>query len=458
MTPKITYAGLALMVQAIDGNGIVFTKVKIGNGRAPDDYQTANDLSNPIYETIFTEKVRNNQFLSLSYSFTNSDIGSDLSWTELGIFCQNPSGGEDLLYAYAHYTLSGDAQPQYIPAAASEVHEFKETVNVYVGDSENVSAILAANSEYLSKTDFQNHVNSENPHPNMSKAAVGLDKVPNVSTNNQTPSYSLPDTLTELKSGEKLSTAMGKIALAIKKFITHAKDTNVHVSTAEKNAWNAKTSTNHTHKAADINEGVLGTARGGTGLGTFTANRLFYAKSKSAIAQLAHPSSDARVLMQDKTGAPYWGAGFVDCGTYTGTGEVKSEDLGNDTTWQYNPVGIPVEKEPTLILVFEANAGTGYNQSHGTGSFRAHIMPKARPGEDYGSAMIDVNTNHLYNYGDSTHTEGDTYQIKGVCKYDETKKKVFFGSHYMNNLYGQTLSGGLLMNNNGINYFYVIIY
>lgn len=323
MTPKITYAGLALMVQAMNGSGITFTKVKIGNGAAPSDYMTATDLSNPIYEAEFTAKEEKEQFLSLSYYFTNSDIGSDLNWTELGIFAQNPTGGDDLLYAYAHYTLSGDAQPQYIPAADSEVFEVTETVDVYVGNSENVSAILAESSEYLTKTKFNEHVNSENPHPNMGPAAVGLEKVPNVSTNDQTPTYDTPTSLSNLKSGERLSVAMGKIAAAVKAFITHSKDTSVHVTTTEKAGWNGKAAASHNHKAADVNAGVFGVARGGTGLSTLAKGRVFYASSTSAIAQLAQATDASQVLMQHSTGNPFWGS-ICQTGTYTGGGKTGS--------------------------------------------------------------------------------------------------------------------------------------
>lgn len=52
---------------------------------------------------------------------------------------------------------------------------------------------------------------SGNPHQ-VSKADVGLGNVPNVSTNNQTPSYTMASALAELVSGETLAVAFGKIA------------------------------------------------------------------------------------------------------------------------------------------------------------------------------------------------------------------------------------------------------
>lgn len=70
--------------------------------------------------------------------------------------------------------------------------------------------------------------NTNNPH-SVTKSQVGLGNVPNVATNDQTPTYIVATTLTKLTSGEKLSTAFGKIAKAIVDLITHiANKSNPH--------------------------------------------------------------------------------------------------------------------------------------------------------------------------------------------------------------------------------------
>ena len=58
-----------------------------------------------------------------------------------------------------------------------------------------------------------------NPH-NTTKEQVGLGNVPNVATNNQTPTYTVATATTGMISGEKLSTAFGKIAKVVNTFIT----------------------------------------------------------------------------------------------------------------------------------------------------------------------------------------------------------------------------------------------
>ena len=71
-----------------------------------------------------------------------------------------------------------------------------------------------------------------NPHA-VTKAQVGLGNVPNVITNDQTPSYTVSATLAALVSGEKLNVAFGKLAKAVSDLIAHiANKSNPHGVTA----------------------------------------------------------------------------------------------------------------------------------------------------------------------------------------------------------------------------------
>jgi hypothetical protein len=66
---------------------------------------------------------------------------------------------------------------------------------------------------------------SGNPHK-VTKGDVGLSNVPNVTTNDQTPTFTESTTLTKLTSGEKLSVAFGKISKAITDLINHIANKN----------------------------------------------------------------------------------------------------------------------------------------------------------------------------------------------------------------------------------------
>lgn len=76
------------------------------------------------------------------------------------------------------------------------------------------------------KQAIENHIaDDKNPH-GVTAAQVGLGDVPNRTTNDQTPTYNEATTLAELQSGEKMSVAFGKIKLAVKNLITHLTDQN----------------------------------------------------------------------------------------------------------------------------------------------------------------------------------------------------------------------------------------
>lgn len=107
--------------------------------------------------------------------------------------------------------------------------------------------------------------NKENPH-GVTKGQVGLGNVPNVATNDQTPTYTVPSADAELSSGEKLSVAFGKIAKAVKSLIAHIADSTSHVTSTEKSAWNAKA---------------------GTGTATTSANGLMSKDDKSKLNGIA---------------------------------------------------------------------------------------------------------------------------------------------------------------------------
>ena len=83
------------------------------------------------------------------------------------------------------------------------------------------------------QTNLDTHAGkTDNPH-SVTKAQVGLGNVPNVATNDQTPTFTEGTSLSKLTSGEKLSIAFGKIAKAITDLISHiGNKSNPHGVTA----------------------------------------------------------------------------------------------------------------------------------------------------------------------------------------------------------------------------------
>lgn len=130
---------------------------------------------------------------------------------------------------------TNDQTPTY--TAATELNTLTSGEKLSVSMGKIMKAIL----------DLISHMsNKRNPHE-VTKGQVGLGNVPNVATNDQTPTYTAATTLAPLTSGEKLSVAMGKIAKAIADLISHIADTTKHITAAERKAWNGKAAGSHTH-------------------------------------------------------------------------------------------------------------------------------------------------------------------------------------------------------------------
>lgn len=136
----------------------------------------------------------------------------------------------------------------------------------------NAHNALADDEEAL-ETNYNAHeANHNNPH-SVTKGQVGLGNVPNVSTNNQTPTYTAAGSNQNLSSGEKLSVAFGKLARAVSQLYTHiGSSSNPHSVTKAQvglgNVPNVETNNQTpTYTAAGSNQNLtsgetLGTAFG----------------------------------------------------------------------------------------------------------------------------------------------------------------------------------------------------
>lgn len=125
-----------------------------------------------------------------------------------------------------------------------------------------VEKAVVGNDELISESEsdvideMENHlINYNNPHKT-DAAQVGLGNVPNVATNDQTPTYTEADKLTALTSGEKISAAFGKLAKAVTELITHLSDKFIHITDEERTSWNAASDQKHTHSNQNVLDSI----------------------------------------------------------------------------------------------------------------------------------------------------------------------------------------------------------
>lgn len=292
MIPKLTANGYSLMIRALDGEGLTFSKIKIGNGDMPEDFLILEDLQNPLIEVGIEEITKLDKYVKIKAVMSNKDYDSGFDWTEAGIYVVDPDGGEaDILYAYSHYQISGDEKPLRVPAFSSNLVEIIHYFHVFIGELDDVTAILADSSEYAKASEFKNHVEDKNNPHGVTKIHVGLGNVPNVTPENQQPIFSnaygtvtvsavndvatgaviKKTTFANIASGERMGSILNKIRTAFYVVLNHLNGSNPHSITPK---LIGAAAISHNHSASDINKGILGIPRGGTGGNTPVTARM----------------------------------------------------------------------------------------------------------------------------------------------------------------------------------------
>ena len=116
---------------------------------------------------------------------------------------------------------TNDQRPTFTEASSDQNLASGETLSTSLG---KISRGLKRLWAHIARTD--------NPH-SVTKTQVGLGNVPNVTTNNQTPTYSTAEADQELTSGETLAMAFGKLKRGLKRLYEHINDMdNPHELTA----------------------------------------------------------------------------------------------------------------------------------------------------------------------------------------------------------------------------------
>ena len=211
---QLTTAGLALLTKVVaDSEELHFTKLGLGSGSTAG----TSAMTNLVSSITITSLEKGTGAASMTGVLDNANLQTGYNATELGVYAQDPDDGE-ILYAYAF----NGTNPTYIPAASSGSYErINLTVVVAIGDAEEVTATIGEFTGYASLEDFNAHVaDTSNPHV-VTAAQVGLGNVPNVSTDNQTPTFTEASTLENIASGETLKVILGKTKKAISALIDH---------------------------------------------------------------------------------------------------------------------------------------------------------------------------------------------------------------------------------------------
>ena len=224
----ITNAGIELLKNALSGGTITVTAIKSGAGKVDVSALKSQTAVSSIKQSGTVQGVtKTDETIKIGVLFSNAGLSAGYSMTQLGIYAKGSTGSE-VLFAISQNTTGKEVPSESAMPSWSLVHNFYIKLNNDVTMTATVDPEGYVTFETM-QTALNTHTgNKSNPH-GVTKSQVGLWNVPNVATNDQTPTYSDTTTLVTLSSGEKISIAFAKIKLAITTLINHlANKSNPH--------------------------------------------------------------------------------------------------------------------------------------------------------------------------------------------------------------------------------------
>ena len=224
----ITNAGIELLKNALSGGTITVTAIKSGAGKVDVSALKSQTAVSSIKQSGTVQGVtKTDETIKIGVLFSNAGLSAGYSMTQLGIYAKGSTGSE-VLFAISQSTTGKEVPSESAMPSWSLVHNFYIKLNNDVTMTATVDPEGYVTFETMQKELNTHTVNKNNPH-GVTKSQIGLGNVPNVATNDQTPTYSDTTTLVTLSSGEKISIAFAKIKLAITTLINHlANKSNPH--------------------------------------------------------------------------------------------------------------------------------------------------------------------------------------------------------------------------------------
>lgn len=326
-----TKAGLEYAALTAQGKIIEFTKGKFGDGiRSTENIAELTDLIHPLGELPISKKSVKNSTIITTTQFSNrvgSSILPTFYLTEIGLFAKlvNVDGTDDkehpaTLIGYA-FDVHGDK------ISGTSLSEFIINIPLTVADVNNVTVDIDSlvyptlkqfedevNTRKTEDEELQNSLNvhitdTSNPH-GVTAEQIGLDNVPNVATNDQTPTFTEASTRANIASGEKLSTLFGKI----KKFFADLK--TVAFTGSYTDLSNKPTSMQNPNSLTLTMNGSATSYNGSA-----TASKSWYAPTSAGTAGYS--------LIGSGSGAPVWqGPPYAEC-TTQGNVAAKTVSISN---------------------------------------------------------------------------------------------------------------------------------
>ena len=157
--PIFTTRGKQIELQGIEGQQIIFTKVKIGDGRITTQTPSQlTDLINVIAEAPITSLKRYDAYAAIRSVFQNLEVPEAFWWREVGLYAIDPATKEEVLYAYQNAYDTAE----YITPSSLVTKKMNWTI--YVDDGYNLGADVHKKMVFCSVEDLDEHNDDDTAH------------------------------------------------------------------------------------------------------------------------------------------------------------------------------------------------------------------------------------------------------------------------------------------------------
>lgn len=157
-TPQITNKGRELLTRAAGGEQIIFTGFKAGDGTVPAGTSVATLTDIISSKLTFPVSGINTHTggVEVIGAFDNSDFATEFRFRELGLFCK---GEDNTVYLFA-YCNDGDNAGILRPSTATVLSEQRVAIDIAVGNTDHITAVLDDSMLYVTMTEFNAHKHS----------------------------------------------------------------------------------------------------------------------------------------------------------------------------------------------------------------------------------------------------------------------------------------------------------
>ncbi len=209
----LTNNGAVLMTQVAAGRTLLFTRTESGGGysASPAMLQSVIDKKQDMF---LDEVTYENKQAVVKTVLSNMQLEEEYQLRQVGVYAKLEGDETDTLLIIGQQ-YNGEKMPSY----QDGIMQIEYNIAIKAAGTGNVT-IEGVGTGYVTKGQFLAHLNDHNNPHQVTARDVNLEKVPNVGTDDQTPTFEEAEERGNIVSGDKLSVLFGKI----RKWFTDIKD------------------------------------------------------------------------------------------------------------------------------------------------------------------------------------------------------------------------------------------